>query len=345
MRPPSGEGGDEPSSSFSSSYTRRETFRRFRDALLTSTSSAAALSAWHISPDSALAASEDGPSGPQTPQQLKSEAVGAEIFLSGLSIYSMLYVISGRSYPKNDDYSAAKARVVMIEAEPYGLAVGRRYYDGVNIRVNDPIPASDRVRSSCERGVIDDGCAAAITDFLGEVREMSDTGVGPSEDQRETANVVLTYLDSLSSSSSSSSSIAPSSSSRRSPGRGVGKGGSPPSDAPVSVAFASYLDGLSRGEIDAPASPRLVAEYLTSLNDVQGRMVALESSVGRLPDEISSRLEHLQRERDEQLAMEFVKIQEILIKNASGPEDHVPSVDMDGNYESVNGSYRSSSFP
>ena len=261
-----------------------------------------------------------------------------------MSLFGLLYVLSGRSYPTNDDFSAAKAKVVMIEAEPYGLSVGRRYYDGVNVRANDPIPASDRVKSSCERGVIDDGCAAAISDFLGEVREISDAGgdAGPSVDQRETADAVLTYLDSLSPSSSSS---------LLGPGRGVvvggGEGGEgTSSDAPVAVAFASYLDGLSRGEIDAPSSPRVVAEYLSSLNDVRGRMDALETSVGRLPDEISSRLEHLQRERDEQLAMEFVKIRQFLIESgaSSGAENRVPSVDMDGNYEPVNGSYRSRGF-
>ncbi|KAL3807758.1 hypothetical protein ACHAXA_003387 [Cyclostephanos tholiformis] len=353
MRPPSSgakawrnDDAEMPPSSMTTATNRRDALRRFRNALISSTSSGvAATLAWHVSSDAAraAAANEDGPPGSQTPQKLKSSAVGAEIFLSGLSIYAMLFVISGRSFPKNDDYSATKARVVMIQPEPYGLDAGRRYYNGVNVRTNDPIPPSDRVRSSCEKGVVDDGCAAAITDFLGEVREISDKGgVGPSDDQRETANAVLTYLDSLSSSSSSSSL------SRRPPVHDVGGGGSPPpDDAPVTVAFASYLDGLSRGEIDAPSSTRVVAEYLSSLNEVRGRMVALESSVGRLPDEISSRLENWQRERDEQLAREFVKIEELLIKNVSdgrgggGMEDRVPSVDMNGNYVPVNGSYGS----
>jgi hypothetical protein len=113
----------------------------------------------------------------------------------------------------------------------------------------------------------------------------------------------------------------------------------------VSEAFSSYLDGLSRGEIDAPASPRLVADYLASLNEVRVRMIALESSVGRLPDEISGRLEHWQRERDGQLAREFVKIEEFLIKNrgaddGDGGGGGMDSVDMNGNV-SVNGGYGS----
>ncbi|KAL3777516.1 hypothetical protein ACHAW5_001331 [Stephanodiscus triporus] len=302
------------------STTRRGAIRRCRDALLSSSSAAIASSA------SSASARSDEETTTATAAQLRSSAVGAELFLSGIAIFGMLYAVSGRTFPKSDDYSAARAKVVMIQAEPYGLDVGRRYYDGVYLRANDPVPPSDRglVRSSCGAGVVDDGCAAAIANFLGEVRQGGSSGVeggGPSEGQRETAADVLAYLDSLSSSSSSSAAaVAP----------------RPPASDARATAFSSYLDGLSRGEIDAPASPRLVADYLTSLNEVRGRMIALESSVGRLPDEISSRLEHWQRERDEQLARELVKIEEFLIKNGGGGgggmEERVLSSNVNGNY-------------
>jgi hypothetical protein len=291
-----------------------------------------------------LAKSSSDEDAPMTPEQLKSSAVGAEIGLSAAAILGTLFVISGSSSPQNDDYTAMKARVVMIQPEPYGLEVGRRYYGGVCLSGDEPVPPRDGVRSSCETGVVDDGCAAAIADFLGEVREGAGTadgeGGGPSEGQRETANDVLAYLGSLSSPSQSSLSVVDSPSTTPPP---------LPSDGPVSVAFSSYLDGLSRGEIDAPASPRVVADYLASLNEVRERMIALESSVGRLPDEISGRLEHWQRERDEQLAREFVKIEELLIKNRAddggggGMEERVPSVDTNEN-ESVNGGYGSRAF-
>ena len=292
---------------------------------------------------------EDG-SAPMTPAQLKSSAVGAEVGLLAAAIFGVLFVVSGKTYPKNDDFSAVKARVVMIQPEPYGLEAGRRYYGGVYIRGDDPVPDCDygvRVRSSCETGVVDDGCASAISDFLGEVArggagtDDGEGGGGPSEGQRETANAVLAYLDSLSSPPPSSD--APSSTTTTPP--------PPPPSAdggPVSEAFSSYLDGLSRGEIDAPASPRLVADYLASLNEVRGRMIALESSVGRLPDEISGRLEHWQRERDGQLVRELVKIEEFLIKNrgaddGDGGGGGMDSVDMNGNV-SVNEGYGSRAF-
>jgi hypothetical protein len=288
---------------------------------------------------------EDGtPSAPMTPAQLKSSAVGAEVGLSAAAIFGMLIVVSGKSYPKNDDFSAVKARVVMIQPEPYGLEAGRRYYGGVYVRGDDPeCDYGVRVRSSCETGVVDDGCASAISDFLDEMArggagtDDGEGGGGPSEGQRETANAVLTYLDSLSSPPPSSD--APSTTTTPPPPPASADGG------PVSEAFSSYLDGLSRGEIDAPASPRLVADYLASLNEVRVRMIALESSVGRLPDEISGRLEHWQRERDGQLAREFVKIEEFLIKNrgaddGDGGGGGMDSVDMNGNV-SVNGGYGS----
>lgn len=229
---------------------------------------------------------EDTPTIPKTTeqQQLQSFALAAEIGLTAIAIGGMSLIVSGRSFPKNDDFTAVKAKVVMIQPEPYGLSTGRRFYDGVNLQIHDPVPSSD-VMVKCDAGVIDDGCTAAITSYLSNVREMA-SGDGPSVEQTDTASVVLSYLDSL---SSSSSEARP-------------------------VAFSSYIDVLSSGEIDPPHSPQLVADYLASLNMVESRITALETSVNRLPDEISNRLEIWQREQEDQLEIEITKIKEYLVK-------------------------------
>jgi hypothetical protein len=282
------------------------------------------------SSSTAVSAADD-----MTPAQLKSSAVAAEIFISAAAIFATLYSVSGRSLPKNNDYSAAKAKVVMIQPEPYGLDKGRRYYGGVYLRGGEPIPACDRVRSSCEDGVVDDGCASAISDFLGEVaREGAAGGAdaggdeGPSEEQREAAGAVLAYLDSLSPTPSAA---------RPAPGGG----------GAVKAAFTSYLDGLSTGQVRPPASPRLVADYLSSLGEVEGRVIALESKVDSLPEEISVRLERRQQERDEELRRELVKIEAFLIRDGvadggggGAVDDAVPLVDMNG-IVSVNARYGS----
>ena len=256
---------------------------------------------------------EDTPTIPMTTeqQQLQSSALAAEIGLTAIAIGGMSFMVSGRSFPKNDDFTAVKAKVVMIQPEPYGLGTGRRFYDGVNLRMHDPVPSSD-IMAKCDAGVIDDGCTAAITTYLNKVPEH-----GPRVEQTDTANVVLSYLDSLSSSSSASEARP--------------------------VAFSSYIDVLSRGEIDPPHSPQLVADYLASLNKVKNRITALETSVNSLPDEISIRLENWQREREDQLEIEITKIKEYLIENNSFDEE-VPSVDMNGNYKSANGSYGTTGF-
>ena len=265
---------------------------------------------------------EDTPTIPMTTeqQQLQSSALAAEIGLTAIAIGGMSYMVTGRSFPKNDDFTAVKAKVVMIQPEPYGLGTGRRFYDGVNLRILDPVPSSD-VMAKCDAGVIDDGCTAAITTYLSKVRETASEH-GPSVEQTDTANVVLSYLDSLSSSSSSSSEARP-------------------------VAFSSYIDVLSRGEINPPHSPQLVADYLASLNKVENRITALETSVNSLPDEISNRLENWQRERDNQLEIEITRIKEYLVKTideSNSIDEEVPSVDMNGNYKTANGSYGTTGF-
>ena len=256
---------------------------------------------------------EDTPTIPMTTeqQQLQSSALAAEIGLTAIAIGGMSYMVTGRSFPKNDDFTAVKAKVVMIQPEPYGLGTGRRFYDGVNLRILDPVPSSD-VMAKCDAGVIDVGCTAAITTYLSKVRETASEH-GPSVEQTDTANVVLRYLDSLSSSSSSSSEARP-------------------------VAFSSYIDVLSRGEINPPHSRQLVADYLASLNKVENRITALETSVNSLPDEISNRLENWQRERDDQLEIEITRIKEYLVKTiekSNSIDEEVPSVDMNGNYKTA----------
>ena len=265
---------------------------------------------------------EDTPTIPMTTeqQQLQSSALAAEIGLTAIAIGGMSYMVTGRSFPKNDDFTAVKAKVVMIQPEPYGLGTGRRFYDGVNLRILDPVPSSD-VMAKCDAGVIDDGCTAAITTYLSKVRETASEH-GPSVEQTDTANVVLSYLESLS--SSSSFSVA------------------------RPVAFSSYIDVLSRGEINPPRSPQLVADYLASLNKVENRITALETSVNSLPDEISNRLENWQRERDNQLEIEITRIKEYLVKTideSNSIDEEVPSVDMNGNYKTANGrSYGTTGF-
>jgi hypothetical protein len=152
----------------------------------------------------------------------------------------------------NTDELTTRAKVILVENEPYGLAKGRRYFNGIDITRNEPIPASD-VLEYCNAGTVNNDCAELITDFLGEVQSNSKRGLdGPSMRQKETATAVLSYLDTLSGSRDASSKTA--------------------------AAFSSYLNGLSNGEIDAPASPQVVAGYLESLNESQSRVMPLESN-------------------------------------------------------------------
>ncbi len=166
----------------------------------------------------------------------------------------------------NTDELTAIAKVVLIENEPYGLAKGRRYYNGIDITRNEPIPASD-VLKYCDAGLVNNDCAELITDFLGEVQSNANRGLeGPSMHQKETASAVLSYLDTLSSSNSLSK---------------------------TSAAFLSYLNGLSNGEIDAPASPQVVAGYLESLNEVQQGLIPLESNSKQIQGDMTRFIETL----------------------------------------------------
>lgn len=247
--------------------------------------------------------------------------VGISVVALGATATALLGRVSG-----NSDALSANCKIVMIENEPYGLDNGRRYYNGVDITANDPIPASD-VRQYCEAGTVNTDCTDTITGFLGDVQSNSKKGLEtPSMEQQETATAVLSYLGSLASD----------------PTHTTNGGDTYSSTDHTAVAFSSYLNGISNGEIDAPASPRVVADYLSSLNQVEGRMDTLEtsvntleSSVNRMPGEITGRLQDWQEGQDERLAKEFIKIEEYLMKieDLDNGGD-VPSVDMNG---AVNG--------
>ena len=222
-----------------------------------------------------------------------------EAAVASTILYATTRAVTGRVEPNADELTA-KCKVVMIQPEPYGLDTGRRWYNGVDVTINEPVPASD-VRNFCDAGRVNNECTETITGFLGEVSQ-SQNGMEPSEGQKETATAVLSYLDSLASS-------------KKSGGDGT----------ETTVAFSSYLNGLSTGEIDAPGSPKMVAQYLDALNGqdqrlstIESKVNALESSVDRLPSEISGRLEQWQADQDAKLAKEFLKIEGYLVNGEGG---------------------------
>eukprot|EP00571_Detonula_confervacea_P006805 CAMPEP_0172314824 /NCGR_PEP_ID=MMETSP1058-20130122/23354_1 /TAXON_ID=83371 /ORGANISM="Detonula confervacea, Strain CCMP 353" /LENGTH=520 /DNA_ID=CAMNT_0013028771 /DNA_START=76 /DNA_END=1638 /DNA_ORIENTATION=- len=266
----------------------------------------------------------------RTKAESRKNALMAEVGITVAGLGAIAAAVSGRGTP-NTDALISNCKVVMIENEPYGLDNGRRYYNGVDITTNDPIPASD-VRQYCEAGTVNTDCAETITDFLGNVQSNSKNGLeSPSMEQQEVATAVLSYLGSLSSDPTHTDNAAM-------PSHNGGDVYS--STGHTAVAFSSYLNGISNGEIDAPASPQLVADYLSSLNQVESRMNTLESSVNRIPDEITGRLQEWQEGQDERLAKEFNKIEEYLMKieDLDNGGD-VPSVDLNG---AVNAGYDSS---
>ena len=187
----------------------------------------------------------------------KKNSLPVELAMTAGFFGSTLFAITGR-VRGNTDPLTSKAKVVMITNEPYGLDIGRRFYNGVDITSNEPIPASD-VREYCEPGKVNEDCVETIAGFLGEVQSNSQQPEGaPSMTQQETANAVLSYLDSLSSSRAYNPiqyhNNLDSAQSKR------------------AMAFSNYLNVLSNGEVNAPASPQLVADYLASLSGVQDRM-------------------------------------------------------------------------
>ena len=253
---------------------------------------------------------------PEKPEQRKN-SLTAELGITGVVLGGIAVAVGGRGTPASkNEIGSGVAKVVMITNEPYGLDTGRRFYKGVDITVNDPIPASD-IREYCEAGKVNEDCTETIAGFLGEVQSNSQKAESgePSIGQKETATAVISYLDSLSHNNMDSA------------------------ESKRSMAFSSYLNILSNGQVNAPSSSQLVADYLSSLSDMQGRMNALEQSMHKMPDEISGRLQSWQEGQDEKLAREFLKIEEFLMKNennnAINGGSNVPSVDMNGNISQV----------
>ena len=247
----------------------------------------------------------------------KKNSLTAELGITGVVLGGIFLTVDGRGNPASKtEIGSGIAKVVMVTNEPYGLDTGRRFYKGIDVTVNDPIPASD-IREYCEAGKVNEDCTETIAGFLGEVQinsQQTESGE-PSIGQKETATAVISYLDSLSHNNMDSA------------------------ESKRSMAFSSYLNILSNGQVNAPSSSQLVADYLSSLSDMQGRMNALEQSVNNMPDEISGRLQSWQEGQDEKLAREFLKIEEFLMKNennnAINGDSNVPSVDMSGNISPI----------
>jgi hypothetical protein len=188
---------------------------------------------------------------PSPKQPNSGIALAVELSITTAVLGAVVKTVYGQMTSNTDDLTA-RAKVVLVENEPYGLSKGRRYYNGIDITRNEAIPASD-VLKYCDAGKINNDCAELITDFLGEVQSNSRRGLdSPSMRQKETATAVLSYLDTLSSSREASSNTA--------------------------AAFSSYLNGLSNGDIDAPASPEFVADYLESLNGDQNGIMPSDSN-------------------------------------------------------------------
>ncbi|KAL7535301.1 hypothetical protein ACHAXR_006405 [Thalassiosira sp. AJA248-18] len=265
---------------------------------------------------------------PQPTENTKVSVTGtAELGLAGIALGATYFALFGKPTPSFDELTAV-AKVVMITPDPYGTTTGRRYYNGVDVTINDPVPASD-VREYCEAGKVNNDCTETITGFLGEIGNGVAAGESPSVEQQETANAVLSYLDSMTHSSPLMTSGDDAAASKR------------------AMAFSSYLNILSSGEIDAPKSPQSVANYLDSLNAIENRVNALESSVNQMPDKISGRMQEWQMRQDERLANEFLKIESYLVNKNDGemssssssspPVNGAPPVNGEGHQDQVRG--------
>ncbi len=193
------------------------------------------------------------------------------------------------------------------------MDIGRRYWKGVDVTVNDPVPPAD-IREVCDAGVVTNECAESITGFLGEVGS-EQRGAEVSEEQVEKATAVVSYLDSLSSKGVNGNTQ-------------VGQGGS----TNTATAFYSYLNEISAGNLPAPSSAASVASYLDSLdlkgsdsldgyqralrlNAIETRMNQLEERVDMLPSKIGDRMQDWQQRQDVLLTEEIRKIGAFLIKD------------------------------
>lgn len=154
-----------------------------------------------------------------------------------------------------------KVKIVMVENKPYGLDVGRRYYNGVNIVREYCDATAPKASNECVNGI------------AGYLENVSTTG-GTNAESQETASAIISYLDGLSS------------------------GGQQTKSQPqaTGAAFSSYLQSLSEGSIRAPTSAESVAVYLDSLTTkddfvkLQSRVDAIESS---MEDKVTKELDKI----------------------------------------------------
>ena len=167
-------------------------------------------------------------------------------------------LIANANEPMHRATGTPKVKMVMVENQPYGLDVGRRYYNGVNV-----------VREYCDASApkASNECVNSIAGYLEDV---SSTG-GTDQESQETASAIISYLDGLSNGGS-----------RLNNGAQLQATG---------VAFSSYLQGLSEGSIAAPSSAESVAVYLDSLaSKEKERMSTLESRMDRLESSMEDKV-------------------------------------------------------
>jgi len=198
----------------------------------------------------------------------------------------------------NNDALTQKAKIVLIQPDPYGLEAGRRYFNGVMVA---------DVKEYCNGGKVDNECAETINGFLGDVN--SNNGDEPSAEQKETANAVLSYLDSLSSAPTAdrvAAEMLDSSRQQASMSFEVSK-------PKTSEAFSSYLGELSKGNVSPPTDAQSVVSYLESL---EGRLDKLETTIADMPDQIVSKMDR----QNDNLADEFAKINSHLVNAQTGQQ-------------------------
>ena len=256
---------------------------------------------------------------PSKRKKLLPKGALPELALATFCVSSLVYFFSDRPM-LNEPGKPPKVKLVMIEPEPYGMDKGRRYYNGVDVTINDPILKAD-IRESCDAGVVSNECAESIAGFIGEVsNERRGSQVSP--EQVEKATAVINYLDSLSS------------------GKGINGNTQVNGDTSTktAAAFYSYLNEVSAGNLPAPSSAASVASYLDSIDvhgndsldgyqrairlmELEAKMNRLEQSVERLPTEIFTRIQDWQQGQDDRLSEEIRKIRTFLIQRRDGDED------------------------
>lgn len=242
-----------------------------------------------------------------------------ELALATFTMGSIFYTFSPRDpLSRNKPGKPPIVKVVMIQPEPYGLDKGRRFYNGVDVTINDPVPKSD-IREVCDAGVVSNECAESIAGFLGEV-SYEQRGAVVCEEQVEKAAAVVNYLDSLSR-------------------EGI-NGNSRVYDGctNTAAAFYSYLNEVSSGNLPAPMSAASVASYLDSidvngsevldsyqravrLSAIEAKMKQLEESMDMLPIEISGKMQEWQQGHDDRLYEEIRKIRTFLIRGNEQQDD------------------------